>query len=72
MRNQTKHIEALFKSHPNEWIALPEIMRYAAQYNARLHELRGAGMVIQNKTKTINGEKHSWYLYAPDGQMVMA
>lgn len=70
MKNQRELIKQLFKAQPKIWIPLPEIMRYAAQYNARIKELRDSGMYIQNKTKTVNGEKHSWFLYSPSNQAV--
>ena len=65
---QKELIQSLFLARPNQWIPLPEIMQYAAQYNARIKELRESGMLIQNKTKIVNGKKHSWYLYSPEGQ----
>jgi hypothetical protein len=68
MKNQRELIKQLFKAQPEIWIPLPEIMRYAAQYNARIKELRESGMYIVNKTKNINGTKHSWFLYSPKGQ----
>jgi hypothetical protein len=44
------------------WVPLPEIMACAAQYNARLHELRKAGFNIPKpRIETINGQKHTWY-----------
>ena len=65
MITQEREIELLFKHRPGEWISLPEIMRHAAQYNARIHELRQSGMCIQNKKEKVNGEWHSWYRYMP-------
>jgi len=50
---------------------LPDIQSIAAQYNARIHELRGEGMDIQNKTKKINGKRYSWYCFVP-AQVVTA
>lgn len=44
-----------------EWVPLPTIAECAAQYNARIHELRGLGFRIANRTKLENGVKHSWY-----------
>jgi hypothetical protein len=44
------------------WIALPEIMACAAQYNARLFELRRLGFHIENRTERDDaGVVHSWY-----------
>lgn len=65
MITQEQEIETLFKRRPGEWIALPEIMRHAAQYNARLFELRQKGMTIENRKEKVNGQWHSWYRYMP-------
>lgn len=43
------------------WVPLPQIMRHAAQYNARLHALRKLGHAIENKTEIRDGVRHSWY-----------
>lgn len=61
MKNQKANIRWLFESKPNQWIPLYEIMRFAAQYNARIHELRREGMKIECKIETVNGERHTWY-----------
>jgi len=71
MKNQRELIKNLFKDRPFQWIPLYEILPFAAQYNARIKELRGSGMYIQNKTQMVNGEKHSWFRFAPDGQGVL-
>jgi hypothetical protein len=68
IETQRKSIKDLFESQPNEWIPLPEIMEYAAQYNARILELRRAGMCIRNRRETVKdeiGQKQvrSWYMY---------
>jgi hypothetical protein len=44
-----------------DWISLPKIMECAAQYNARIHELRRGGFQIENNTKKVNGVRHSWF-----------
>lgn len=64
--SQDDRIERLFKIRPNEDIPLPEIQHFAAQYNARIFELRRKGMHIENKTKIIDGKRHSWYRYIPE------
>ena len=66
MRNQTERIKREFQRRPFQWIPLPEIMPMAAQYNARIHELRGTGMNIVNKKQHKMGEVHSWFKYIPD------
>jgi len=59
---QRQRMAAMFESRPNEWIPLPEILAMGvAQYGARVLELRRAGMEIENRTRTINGQKHSWF-----------
>jgi hypothetical protein len=75
MLKQRLNIKNLFESRPNEWIPLYEITPLAAQYNARIKELRpeydkrGAlirpGMDIVNMTKRVDGVRHSWYRYTP-------
>jgi len=59
---QREGLRNFFISKINQWIPLPEIMRFSAQYNARIYELRRMGLNIINKTKEINGVKHSWYM----------
>jgi len=70
MKNQRELIRKIFKDKPNQWIPLYDIMPFAAQYNARIKELRDSGMFIQNKTKNMAGRKHSWFRFSPDGQGV--
>jgi hypothetical protein len=47
-----------------DWVPLPTIADCAAQYNARIHELRRLGFLIENRTKRIDGVKHSWFRLA--------
>lgn len=68
MITQSDKIESLFKRSPGSWIPCYDLIKYSLQYNARIFELRRKGMVIENKTKTVSGHKHSWYRYLPDGQ----
>lgn len=68
LREQRNNIRQLFLTRPNTWIPLPEIMKFAAQYNARLYELRKEGLDIRNQTKVISGIKHSWYMFTPKTQ----
>lgn len=71
MKDQRNNIKRLFQSRPKEWISLPEIMQYAAQYNARILELRRSGMNIPApKVEVINGVKHTWYMYIPQEKQV--
>jgi hypothetical protein len=74
---QKDRIKELFESRPNEWITLPEIMAlHIAQYNARIKELRGIGMAIENHWDFVDGIKHSWFRYnkkvvEPSGQLLL-
>jgi hypothetical protein len=44
------------------WVPLPQILALGiAQYNARLWELRRLGFVIENKSESADGARHSWY-----------
>jgi hypothetical protein len=42
-------------------VPLPEISSLAAQYNARLFELRRLGFKILNRTEEREGVRHSWF-----------
>jgi hypothetical protein len=53
-------LRLLIEAHSG-WVPLPEIMACAAQYNSRIHSLRGLGFVIENKTERVNGVRHSWF-----------
>lgn len=57
---QRDQLLALFL--PDREVPLPEILALGiAQYNARIFELRRLGFRIKNRTKEINGVKHSWF-----------
>jgi hypothetical protein len=58
---QRGKILALLIAASGGWVPLPEIMACAAQYNARVLELRRLGFAIENKTERINGVRHSWF-----------
>jgi hypothetical protein len=47
------------------WVPLPTIADCAAQYNARIFELRRLGFRITNRTQLVNGTKHSWFRLDP-------
>ncbi len=66
---QQQKVLALLEANKDEWVPLPSIMALGiAQYNARIYELRKLGKRILNKTKEINGIKHSWFcLSGPEG-----
>lgn len=67
MRNNTERntqrsvILRLLVTAGGGWVPLPEIMKCAAQYNTRIFELRRRGFNIENRTETVNGERHSWF-----------
>jgi len=42
-------------------VGLPEISSLAAQYNARLFELRRLGFTIVNRTEERDGVRRSWF-----------
>jgi hypothetical protein len=60
-KNQRARILRLLIDGRGAWVPLPEIMACAAQYNARVLELRRLGFVIENKTERVNGVRHSWF-----------
>src|SRR5258708_6493321 len=50
-----------------EWVPLPEILACAAQYNARVWELRRAGYVIENRVERgADGICRSWFRLASE------
>jgi len=67
--NQRDRILRLFQSREGEWIPLYEILPLAAQYNARIKELREKGHRIENRTEHHDGVVFSWFRFsAPTGQ----
>jgi hypothetical protein len=51
------------------WVSLLEIRNCAAQYNARILELRRLGFRIENKIREIEGKRLSWFrLLSAPGQ----
>lgn len=49
-----------------DWVELPKIAACAAQYNARVFELRRLGFRIENRTKEVDGVRQSWFRLVPD------
>jgi hypothetical protein len=47
------------------WVPLPEIAACAAQYNARIFELRRLNFQIENRTKEIDSVRQSWFRLVP-------
>jgi hypothetical protein len=64
-KTQRAEILALLVKARGEWVPLPEIMACAAQYNARLFELRRLGFKIENRTETVKGQRHSFFRLWP-------
>jgi hypothetical protein len=46
-------------------VPLPKIADCAAQYNARIFELRRLGFRITNRTREVNGQRYSWFRIGP-------
>ena len=53
---------ALLQSRAGQWVPLYEITPLAAQYSARIFELRTAGYEIRNRTEHRNGAVYSWFM----------
>lgn len=59
---QRDKILRLLQERHGDWVPLPEILALgAAQYGARILELRRQGFQIQNRTEHRNGKVHSWF-----------
>jgi hypothetical protein len=62
--NQRGRILRLLIEARGDWVSLPEISACAAQYNARIFELRRLGFSIVNRTAERDGVRHSWFRLA--------
>jgi hypothetical protein len=58
---QREVILELLLSARGGWVPLPKIAACAAQYGARVFELRRLGYYIANRTQDVNGVRHSWF-----------
>lgn len=59
---QRNRILELLIDARGEWVPLPQISQCAAQYNARIFELRHMGFRIPSpRTQTVNGRRRTWY-----------
>ncbi len=66
---QRDKILALLQSRTGQWVALYEVLPLAAQYSARVCELRKMGYRIENKVAHHNGQVRSWFrLVLPKAQ----
>lgn len=64
LKGQAARLRDFFLERPDQWIPLPAIMElHIAQYNARIWDLRGVGMVLENRTEVVNGARHSFFRY---------
>ena len=64
MRSRSTQCERIFQllqEREGQWTPLYEILPLAAQYNARIKELRDAGHTIQNRIQRRNGTVYSWF-----------
>lgn len=43
------------------WVPLPKIVACAAQYNARILELRRMGFNVENRIERVEGSRLSWF-----------
>src|SRR4051794_1515634 len=66
LRKQRDKILALLVQARGAWVPLPQITECAAQYNARIFELRRLGFAIHNRTEFQDGVRHSWFRLVPN------
>lgn len=61
--SQCGRILNLLSSASGDWVPLPSILALRiSQYGTRIKELRDEwGIVIENRTETIDGVRHSWF-----------
>jgi len=60
-KTQRDQILAILISARGGWVPLPEILELAAQYGARIHELRGLGYRIENRKEGRDGKRNSYF-----------
>jgi len=59
--SQRERILELLLAARGNWVSLPHVQACAAQYNARVFELRRLGYRITNRTRDVQGQRHSWF-----------
>ena len=59
--NQQSQILGLLIAARGDWVSLISIKGCAAQYNARIFELRRLGFRIANKIREVDGVRMSWF-----------
>ena len=67
-KSQRDRILGLLIGAHGGWVELPEIMRLAAQYGARIFELRRLGFKIENRIRDVGGVRRSWFRLIPSEQ----
>jgi hypothetical protein len=60
-RTQRDRILQLLRDANGGWVPLPELVKLAAQYSARVAELRAQGHVIENRTEWAGRQRHCWF-----------
>jgi hypothetical protein len=68
-KTQRGAILALLIQARGSWVELPEIMQLAAQYGARIFELRRLGFKIENRIRDVGGIRRSWFRLTPSAQI---
>jgi biotin operon repressor len=59
--SQRERILELLSAARGNWVSLPQVQACAAQYNARVFELRRLGYRIENKIREADGVRRSWF-----------
>jgi hypothetical protein len=59
--SQRERILELLLAARGNWVSLPQVQACAAQYNARVFELRRLGYRITNRIREVQGQRHSWF-----------
>jgi hypothetical protein len=73
LATQRNRILGLLTAARGAWVPLPQISQCAAQYNARIHELRRMGFrVPPPRTETVNGQRHTWYRLEVSAEIAQA
>jgi hypothetical protein len=65
-KTQAAAILRLLIDARGSWVPLPKILKCAAQYSARICELRKQGFRIENRTeRQLDGARYSWFRLLP-------
>jgi len=60
-KSQAGKILRLLIEARGQWVPLYRIVPLAAQYSARISELRALGFQIENRVETVGKDRHSWF-----------